>query len=342
MKLPKQRWLLVAAIAVVLGFLAWLYFRDGGGRAPSSIAEAIERRPAEFPPPYRALVPPSSADPLGSLPESADSHRLVVKDGSCFFVFPIERSGLSSLDVAYSSHAELTADFGRASRTAGVVANDTGQATLRFQDLSLVSAIGFPNTNGPCDFSRDTAVEVVTSFIRAGTATLAFESKTSVTGNAGKQLDSGWNVGRQGQLLGKDIVLGAKTTRVEVKVSRASYDLTGAPEAGTAKDFPAGFDGTMGIVGYLAAERRLQLSASVQANIQDAPSSAKIPTCRFGKMFELPANEQCFFVLPPGNAAVRVIWNVEHGAQGEPTIVLHMTGYRTTFGATPAQVPARR
>lgn len=318
--------------ATGLALLAWLYFCNGA-RAPSSIAEAIERRPSEFPPPFHALVPPASADPLGSKAEVRDGRRLVVKSAPCFHTFSTASPGLDVLDIDYSSSAKLLADFGPAAEQLGISADDVAQAKLRFRNLSVVTSVGVPNLTA-CDFTNEATLEVVTSFIRAETATLIMRSKSSGKTAAGAQreggrIEGGWNEAKQGEISGRNIVLAAKLSKVSVRVWSEHHDLTASPKAGTALTFPPGFDGSVKIVEYLPPEGLLRIQA--QAPFQMGAPEGKAPLCRFGDEFDLKEAVSCMFVFQPGNAAVAVSWQRLTDAAGAPTVVLHMKGYKTAF-----------
>lgn len=310
---------------------------------PRSLAEAIEQRQNEFPVTYHVALPPSADERLGFAPEhiDGDERYLITKASPCFVVIPRRVRGLKEIKFAYRSSRELRAEMKAMADALGVEVADSDTATMVLRDLEVVSGVGSPLLNSPCDFhaGRPTRVEVVTSIIKAGSAMLSFErnlqagASTKVE-HARQEGSAGWQLTsrERGLIGGNGIVLAGAVSPVDVEVvDMASVDL-GPTISQAMVEFPPGFDGRVAVLGYDdAGNGTLRMQVSTQFGLGAAHTSETPPEvrlCPIDEKLELPYGKTCYFISESRSLAV---WWDRARVGGVPRVNLHMRGYKTTF-----------
>lgn len=324
---PTARRLPIALLAG-LALLA-----SGCGGAPASLAEAILERPDEFPPGTDVVVPPSARSPLGHRKASdAGERRMSMEIDPCFIVDPVQSGGLSEITVAYESGGALQAELGLMLGKAGVDVGAQTRAVLTLRDLVVEEGIGVPDPN-TCDFAEDTTVTVATRAIRAGTAELRFAGGAGTSGGVAASVgeiegSAGWKIedGERGVIAGRDIVLAAGLSPVEVKVAERAVDLGHAITGAISERLPGEMDGVLVVERYDVGAGADGLGL---LTLRLEPTAAKARAvdgrCDPTASVVLGQARRCLARL--GTAALAFWWELD-GAPNDPRVTLKMRSYR--------------
>ncbi|HOX47384.1 MAG TPA: hypothetical protein PK668_27570 [Myxococcota bacterium] len=340
-KTPKWVWpLVVLALLMVVGVVIFLIICP----TPDSIVEAILKRKDDLPGRYLVVLPQSAASSLGrraegGLPLDEDGDRRVtVEPVPCFFMAPTSRPGLGEMAIRYRSSGKLKAEMGQATQAAGVDIAEQDSAELSLSDLRLVQAVGVPNPGAPC-FGQEPrqSLTVATSELVAGTAKLVFSNKVQAglggrsasSGDPKTKVEAGFKIAEDGSLLGKDIVLGASFSQVDVEVVRQDVDLGTTPTPGARFEFPLGLDGSVSVQSYNHPERYLEVQVSTTLNASSQPPEG-LRTCAVGQPVQIASGARCDFWLAPGNGLLAVEWSMKE-MDGAKHVLLHLKAYRTNF-----------
>jgi hypothetical protein len=303
------------------------------GCAPSTLAEAIRNNPDEFPPPYAAVRPPSSASALGAELAEGGEHPdgITLSATSCFKVGVTERKkGLDTLRVHYRSTTKLRAELQYVALGAGAGIEDGRGADLVL--LDLVHERGTPRpAPGDCDFPANAVHRIVTSQVRAGSATLDFRRQSALTGQAqvpvaqtGADVNAatGWTRSSSRSLGGRDIVLAGMLERWRVEVDRHEHNLGPTPEFGRALTVGRSLL-RVSVLGYDSKRNAL----AVRVDAPDAkPSPEEAGTCSLATnvslVFDPRAGERgssCLFWAPSSGSSVWIAWELRANPEA-PTV----------------------
>lgn len=216
------------------------------GCVPSSLKQAVVHNPDEFPPPYAAVVPPSSASALGRepIPDRAPGD-LALSGSGCFIVGAVQRaSSLQNLRISYRNATTLDAELRYVAVGAGVELSHARRADLDLRNLAVER--GYPRPKpGACDFPADQVREIITSQVRAGHADLGFHSDTALkprvtlpVGSTGGSVEAaaGWQQTSSRALRGTNVVLAALPERYRVEFTHAEHNLGPTPRPGQVFD----------------------------------------------------------------------------------------------------------
>lgn len=327
--------ILILAIGVLILFLI-------AEKPPRSLAEAITKRKDEFPKNSYVLVPPADLQRLGEVANILDARRARPTGTKCFDVVPIAGSGLKKIELSYKSSAEFQAEIAEVATRFGGELRSNDQATVVFENLTVVEGIGVPILGSACGFKSGTQrVDIITATVVAGKAKIAFSRNISFKDKG----ENGWGVGsasasvsgsgtQAGQLQGTNIVVIGVVTPVDVTLMKEDRDLGTTPIPGTVITFPTGFEGNVSIDALRTdtEDHRPLLSITAHTRMSASPKNvpAGLKPCAVDQSIPLRPGEICFVWNHTGASGVQV-WFEPRTVNDASHIVLHLDGYSTTF-----------
>jgi len=305
---------------------------------PHSLAEAIVDRSDEFPRNSFVLIPPADIDRLGQTIEELGHRRARATGERCFDIAPVLGRGMSQIDLSYKAGSEFTAEVQTLADQAGGSLKSDDTATITLDNITVREGFGVP-IRGSCDFSKE--INVITSTVIAGTATLEFSRNIILSGRGG----AGWaggnasgsgagSISHTGRLQGANIVIAAVVTPVRVAFTNKQLDLGTAPHLGTVVPFPDGYDGNIRIEGFTTATPSavpvLTITASTRlsASAQNVP--ATLQACAVGQPVPIKPGSGCFIWNGNGSSGVNV-WFEPIVIDGAEHFRLQLDGYESHF-----------
>jgi hypothetical protein len=311
------------------------------GCGHDSLADVVRARRDEFPRSSLVLVPPASLSRLGETVELLGDGRARPTGTKCFHVAPTVGAGLRELRVEYQESAGMLADLSRISSAVAAALKVARRGSLVLTGLHVEEGLGVPIVGSACDFKVDgtTEVSVLTALVVAEKAEFQSESDLGLTG----KLEAGWSAerivaagtsGNRTVLRGSNLVITGSATRVRTTILTVSRDLGSTPRPGTVVEFPAGWDGSVAVVGFRSvpsAVLSLRVNTTMNAQVRDAPSH--LSTCPVGKEVDLNPGESCFVWNGSGASGT----NLSYAISPEGRIILKATGHRSAFVSDPAK-----
>jgi hypothetical protein len=235
----------------------------------------------------------------------------------------------------------MLADLSRISSAVAAALKVARRGSLVLTGLHVEEGLGVPIVGSACDFKVDgtTEVSVLTALVVAEKAEFQSESDLGLTG----KLEAGWSAerivaagtsGNRTVLRGSNLVITGSATRVRTTILTVSRDLGSTPRPGTVVEFPAGWDGSVAVVGFRSvpsAVLSLRVNTTMNAQVRDAPSH--LSTCPVGKEVDLNPGESCFVWNGSGASGT----NLSYAISPEGRIILKATGHRSAFVSDPAK-----
>ena len=304
---------------------------------PATLAEALLSRSEQFPKGQKLLAPLSNQDRLGYLVNPEPGSDVVTTEPSpCFFVAKSEYIGSVQLEVQYRDRGAMNLELrGPISQFTHSQMDET-LAHVHITGIGVVTGLGFPNLNGPCQFQKidkERTFSIVTTEVRADQLEVTLseshsqETKVAVKSEGSGRSEMGWTMSGESSLIGKDIVLSAAATDVVVRVSPAArFKLGDAPhDIVVDLNQQLAVNGKLTIVGY----DRLG-GLTIRANVQTLPlqknNDVETFQCVGGVDNTLHAGTPCIYWIAPGTTAVSVSWTDE-----SRDLYLDVQAYQTSF-----------